>query len=64
LNFQNQTKGPLRYDYDESYITNPSHLSDKKVWVPCMPLQFLAKISENIKFRQVSCGAYHTIAVS
>jgi alpha-tubulin suppressor-like RCC1 family protein len=29
-----------------------------------MPLQFSAKISESIKFRQVSCGAYHTIAVS
>ena len=58
--------GPLKYDYDEGAKINQSSILDRKVWVPCVPVpspidQYLP---EHIKFKQVSCGTHHTVAVS
>jgi len=45
-------------------VVNPALIMDRRTWVPCMPLPCPTALSEKVKFRQVSCGAYHTVAVS
>lgn len=64
--FSGSTKesGPQRFDYDEDYAVNPAHILDHSTWVPCMPLPCPLSFSERVKFKQVACGAYHTIAIS
>lgn len=58
--------GPLRYDYDErSAEIDTNMLENRNVWVPCVPLPCpLDDFSARVRFRQVSCGAYHTVAIS
>ena len=58
--------GPQRLDHDESSAElDNSLLENRKVWVPCVPLPCpLDDFSARVRFRQVSCGAFHTVAIS
>jgi alpha-tubulin suppressor-like RCC1 family protein len=55
-------QGPQRLDYDEKVKIKQNMILDKKLWLPCIPIP--VPIDSKIHFKQVSCGKYHTAAVS
>ena len=55
-------KGPARYDYDENAQIQNTAITEKKAWLPFVP--YPLTVSDQIKFKQVSCGSHHTVAVT
>ena len=39
-------------------------LTDRLIWLPCVPMPYILQISEKVKFKHVSCGSHHSVAVS
>ena len=55
---------PKRYDFKEDAKLTKSHILDKKVWVPSVPVPYPLEISDSVRFKHVSCGSHHTVAVT
>ena len=42
---------PTSYEYDENAIVNSKMIQDRNIWLPCVPMPYLLKVSEKIKFK-------------
>lgn len=57
---------PSRFDFDEEAEVDPQAILTNKQWLPLSPLPIPIEtpLTLKVQFKQVSCGAYHTVAVS